>query len=118
MVCSILARTGWRFSGRGTSRCDEIVRPHDPPMARSFASSRHGEGRDDARQERLIIAVPGSNALAWVISDAVLEILGLTGSPWTFIIEAVPAVLLRPCGPGDGSTDARCLACPGRERVA
>jgi MFS transporter, ACS family, tartrate transporter len=45
----------------------------------------------------LFIAVPGSNALASVISGAVLEmdgLLGLTGWQWMFIIEAVPAVLL------------------------
>jgi MFS transporter, ACS family, tartrate transporter len=45
----------------------------------------------------LFIAVPGSNALASVISGAVLEmdgLLGLAGWQWMFIIEAVPAVLL------------------------
>ena len=45
----------------------------------------------------LFIAVPGSNALAAVISGAVLGmdgLLGLTGWQWMFIIEAVPAVLL------------------------
>jgi MFS transporter, ACS family, tartrate transporter len=45
----------------------------------------------------LFIAVPGSNALASVISGAVLEmngLLGLTGWQWMFIIEAVPAVVL------------------------
>jgi MFS transporter, ACS family, tartrate transporter len=45
----------------------------------------------------LFIAVPGSNALAAVISGAILEmdgILGFAGWQWMFIIEAVPAVLL------------------------
>ena len=45
----------------------------------------------------LFIAVPGSNAVAAIISGAVLEmdgLLGLTGWQWMFIVEAVPAVLL------------------------
>ena len=45
----------------------------------------------------LFIAVPGSNALASVISGAILEmdgILGLAGWQWMFIVEAIPAVLL------------------------
>ena len=45
----------------------------------------------------LFIAVPGSNAVAAVISGAVLEmdgLLGLAGWQWMFIVEAVPAVLL------------------------
>jgi ACS family tartrate transporter-like MFS transporter len=45
----------------------------------------------------LFIAVPGSNALAAVISGAILEmdgILGLKGWQWMFIVEAIPAVLL------------------------
>ena len=45
----------------------------------------------------LFIAVPGSNAVAAVISGAILEmdgILGLAGWQWLFIIEAIPAVLL------------------------
>ena len=45
----------------------------------------------------LFIAVPGSNALASVISGAILEmngILGLAGWQWMFVIEAVPSVLL------------------------
>jgi MFS transporter, ACS family, tartrate transporter len=44
----------------------------------------------------LFIAVPGSNALASVISGAILEmdgLLGLTGWQWMFILEAVPAVI-------------------------
>src|SRR5262245_7247079 len=45
----------------------------------------------------LFIAVPGSNALAAVISGAILEmdgLLGLAGWQWMFIVEAVPSVLL------------------------
>jgi len=45
----------------------------------------------------LFIAVPGSNALAAVISGAILEmdgLLGLAGWQWMFIVEAIPAVLL------------------------
>jgi ACS family tartrate transporter-like MFS transporter len=45
----------------------------------------------------LFIAVPGSNALAAVLSGAILEmdgILGLAGWQWMFIVEAIPAVLL------------------------
>jgi ACS family tartrate transporter-like MFS transporter len=45
----------------------------------------------------LFIAVPVSNALASVISGAILEmdgILGLRGWQWVFILEALPAVLL------------------------
>src|SRR5262245_21377345 len=45
----------------------------------------------------LFVAVPGSNALAAVISGAILEmdgILGLAGWQWMFIVEAVPSVLL------------------------
>ena len=45
----------------------------------------------------LFIAVPGSNALAAIISGAVLEmdgVLGLAGWKWLFITEAIPAVLL------------------------
>ena len=45
----------------------------------------------------LFVAVPGSNAVAAVISGAVLEmdgLLGLAGWQWMFIVEAVPAVLL------------------------
>jgi hypothetical protein len=61
------------FSGRGTSHCDEIVSPHEPPSP--MLRPLHGEGRDDTRQEGLIMAVPGSNALASAISGAVLEIL-------------------------------------------
>jgi hypothetical protein len=39
MVCSILARAGWSFNGRGTSCGDETVSLHAPPspMLRSFA---------------------------------------------------------------------------------
>jgi ACS family tartrate transporter-like MFS transporter len=45
----------------------------------------------------LFIAVPLGNALASVVSGAILEIdglLGLHGWQWVFIIEALPAVLL------------------------
>jgi ACS family tartrate transporter-like MFS transporter len=45
----------------------------------------------------LFIAVPGSNALAAIISGAVLEmdgLLGLAGWQWMFVVEAIPAVLL------------------------
>jgi ACS family tartrate transporter-like MFS transporter len=45
----------------------------------------------------LFIAVPVSNAIASVISGAILEmegILGLHGWQWLFILEAMPAVLL------------------------
>jgi ACS family tartrate transporter-like MFS transporter len=45
----------------------------------------------------LFLAVPVSNALASVISGAILEmdgILGLKGWQWVFILEAMPAVLL------------------------
>ena len=45
----------------------------------------------------LFIAVPGSNALASIISGAILEmdgLLGLAGWQWMFILEAIPAVLL------------------------
>jgi ACS family tartrate transporter-like MFS transporter len=45
----------------------------------------------------LYIAVPASNALASIISGAILGmdgILGLKGWQWIFIIEAIPAVLL------------------------
>ncbi len=45
----------------------------------------------------LFLAVPLSNALASVISGAILEmdgILGLKGWQWVFILEAMPAVLL------------------------
>ena len=45
----------------------------------------------------LFIAVPGSNAVAAVISGAVLDmdgILGLAGWQWMFVVEAIPAVLL------------------------
>jgi ACS family tartrate transporter-like MFS transporter len=45
----------------------------------------------------LFIAVPVSNAVASVISGAILEmdgILGLHGWQWVFILEAIPAVLL------------------------
>jgi MFS transporter, ACS family, tartrate transporter len=45
----------------------------------------------------LFIAVPGSNALAAIISGAVLEmdgLLGLAGWQWMFVVEAIPAILL------------------------
>jgi ACS family tartrate transporter-like MFS transporter len=45
----------------------------------------------------LFIAVPGSNALAAIISGLILEmdgLLGIAGWQWMFIIEAIPAVLL------------------------
>jgi MFS transporter, ACS family, tartrate transporter len=45
----------------------------------------------------LFLALPVSNALAAMISGAILEmdgILGLKGWQWVFIIEAIPAVLL------------------------
>lgn len=45
----------------------------------------------------LFLAVPVSNALASVISGAILEMdgtLGLRGWQWVFIIEAIPAVVL------------------------
>jgi MFS transporter, ACS family, tartrate transporter len=45
----------------------------------------------------LFIAVPVANAVASVISGAILEmdgILGIKGWQWVFIIEAIPAVLL------------------------
>lgn len=45
----------------------------------------------------LFIAVPMSNAIASVISGAILEmdgVLGLRGWQWLFILEALPAVLL------------------------
>lgn len=45
----------------------------------------------------LFLAVPVSNALASVISGAILEmdgILGLKGWQWVFILEAMPALLL------------------------
>ena len=45
----------------------------------------------------LYIAVPASNAIAAVLSGAILGmdgVLGLTGWQWIFIIEATPAVLL------------------------
>jgi ACS family tartrate transporter-like MFS transporter len=45
----------------------------------------------------LFLAVPVSNALASVLSGAILEMdgtLGLKGWQWVFIIEAIPAVLL------------------------
>jgi MFS transporter, ACS family, tartrate transporter len=45
----------------------------------------------------LFIAVPGSNALAAIVSGAVLEmdgLLGLAGWQWMFVVEAIPAVLL------------------------
>lgn len=45
----------------------------------------------------LFIAVPGSNAVASIISGAILELdglLGLAGWQWMFIIEAVPAIIL------------------------
>src|SRR5215510_8830229 len=45
----------------------------------------------------LFIAVPGSNAVAAVISGAILDMdgmLGLAGWQWMFIVEAIPAVLL------------------------
>ena len=45
----------------------------------------------------LFIAVPGSNAVAAVISGAILDmdgILGIAGWQWMFIVEAIPAVLL------------------------
>src|SRR5262249_57203983 len=45
----------------------------------------------------LFIAVPGSNAVAAVISGAILDmdgILGLAGWQWMFIVEAIPAILL------------------------
>jgi ACS family tartrate transporter-like MFS transporter len=45
----------------------------------------------------LFIAVPVANAVASVISGAIMEmdgILGLKGWQWVFIIEAIPAVLL------------------------
>ena len=45
----------------------------------------------------LFIAVPGSNAVAAVISGAILDmdgLLGLAGWQWMFIVEAIPAVLL------------------------
>jgi ACS family tartrate transporter-like MFS transporter len=45
----------------------------------------------------LFIAVPLGNALASVVSGAVLEmdgVLGLKGWQWVYIIEAIPAVLL------------------------
>jgi ACS family tartrate transporter-like MFS transporter len=45
----------------------------------------------------LFIAVPVSNAVASVLSGAILEmngVLGLHGWQWVFILEAIPAVLL------------------------
>ena len=45
----------------------------------------------------LYVAIPVSNAVASVISGAILEmdgVLGLAGWQWIFIIEAIPAVLL------------------------
>src|SRR6478609_5205796 len=45
----------------------------------------------------LFIAVPLGNALASVVSGAVLEmdgVLGLKGWQWVYIIEAIPAILL------------------------
>jgi ACS family tartrate transporter-like MFS transporter len=45
----------------------------------------------------LFIAVPVSNAMASVLSGAILEmngVLGLHGWQWVFILEAIPAVLL------------------------
>ncbi len=45
----------------------------------------------------LFLAVPVSNALASVVSGAILEMdgtLGLKGWQWVFILEAIPAVLL------------------------
>lgn len=45
----------------------------------------------------LFVAVPVSNAIASVVSGAILEmdgILGLHGWQWVFILEAMPAVLL------------------------
>ena len=45
----------------------------------------------------LFIAVPGSNAVAAVISGAILDmdgLLGLAGWQWMFTVEAIPAVLL------------------------
>ena len=45
----------------------------------------------------LFIAVPASNAVASLVSGAILEmdgILGLRGWQWLFILEAMPAVLL------------------------
>jgi ACS family tartrate transporter-like MFS transporter len=45
----------------------------------------------------LFLAVPVSNALAAVVSGAILEMngtLGLRGWQWVFIIEAIPAILL------------------------
>ena len=45
----------------------------------------------------LFIAVPGSNAVAAIVSGAILEmdgLLGITGWQWIFIIEAIPAILL------------------------
>jgi len=45
----------------------------------------------------LFVAVPVSNAIASVISGAILEmdgVLGLHGWQWVFILEAMPAVLL------------------------
>src|SRR6478736_2572031 len=45
----------------------------------------------------LFIAVPGSNAVAAIISGAILDmdgILGIAGWQWMFIVEAIPAILL------------------------
>ena len=45
----------------------------------------------------LFIAVPVSNAIASIVSGAILEMdgtLGLRGWQWVFILEAIPAVLL------------------------
>src|SRR5215469_13649330 len=52
MVCSILARAGWSFSGTGTSCCDETVGPHAPAERDDVLVYRpRDEGRDDRTQD-------------------------------------------------------------------